>query len=150
MTAIPKKLSRVRPDYDIAALQRAIAEGRVFIAPREDDEQLTRSIVTALAGKIRHKARDAEQADRVWEALLADTNRLRRLRIRQRGRTGEINGYAIAALLTTMLQQGIYESSMKQLCSLAFGDDSERYRRHCNAYITYEDEKEIKKIIITK
>lgn len=148
MTSYPKQLCRVSPDVDIDALQQAIAEGRVYWSPPPEDDELTRAEVMKLTARVRCKATDAILADRIWNALLTDSRLLQRMRIRQRGRTGEINGYVIAALLTTMLELGIYSSTMKQLCTLAFGaSDADRYRRHCNAYITFEDEKKIKTII---
>lgn len=160
-------LFTVPTEMEMSELMEALREGRLYMQPEGVDADDTRAEVMNIVARTLAYAVAPTLITEVWEALLADENRVCKFRLTQKQNAGEINRYRIAAIVRYMLEIGLYDMQkcnsaiasssespnpvtkacgFRGLCKLLFPDvDAELYRRGCTNYAYYEDECLIRK-----
>lgn len=153
-------LFTVPTEMEMSELMEALRDGRLYMQPDCVDADDTRAEVMNIVARIEDYAPVISLVEDVWQALLADEERLESFRITQKRNVGEINRYRIAAIVHYMLQIGLYDVQIcksakdhttadkdirpcgfRGLCKLLFPDvDADLYRRGCTNYAYYEDE----------
>ncbi|MCQ2333981.1 MAG: hypothetical protein MJZ88_05135 [Paludibacteraceae bacterium] len=146
-------------EMEMSELMEALRDGRLYMQPDCVDADDTRAEVMNIVARIEDYAPVISLVEDVWQALLADDERLQSFRITQKRNVGKINRYRIAAIVHYMLQLGLYDMQIcksanlpctfRSLCQCLFSDidaaEVELYRRGCTNYARYEDELLIRK-----
>jgi len=146
---------QVPVDIQTQALREALLSGRLYIAPADASTGDTRAEVISIVSRILPYACSQTLVNDAWQAILADDRRVRSFRLTQKRRAGEINGYRIAAVVSFMLSQGLYDSSVctfRSLCIALFADSNDAhradcYRRNCADYALAEDERIVRHLL---
>lgn len=135
-------------EFEPAKLQKAMAEGRLYIQDVKAGNDDVRRVIFETMSRIEDSSTDLSGLA-IWHKLLEDERKVDWFRHQRKGQPAIVSNYRLIGAVRVMWEYGIYDTTkpFSAYCTALYGADGDAYRRNSTRFASHEMEVAIRTII---